>query len=220
VVIVNPSLTVRPNVYESDYPPRAQDADVQGNVTVVVQLDETGRPTGCEPANAPLGFGLEEATCRIFTTRARFSPRTENGRGVPGSIRMQLAWRLTEPEPAPVTTSAEASGPRVRDPLHYNVRCSSGENWTVFRVLGNLNQIENTQSGRVFTVQAPWQFSDSIVGQVNDEAGYGIVRLYFTDATADDGSPYAVFTRIGSSYVYPNGRERDFDATCRSTVFW
>jgi hypothetical protein len=97
------TLSRAPSVSENDYPERAIRAEVQGSVAVVIAVDATGAATGCTPVEIDaLRFGLEDATCRVWTERARFSPaRNASGVAIPGTYRAELNWVLAEPEPGP-----------------------------------------------------------------------------------------------------------------------
>jgi len=97
------TLSRAPSVSENDYPERAIRAEVQGSVAVVIAVDATGAATGCTPVEIDaLRFGLEDATCRVWTERARFSPaRNASGVAIPGTYRAELNWVLEEPELLP-----------------------------------------------------------------------------------------------------------------------
>lgn len=88
------------------YPDRAMRAGIEGRVTVVLELDETGAVVGCTPQGEQLGYGLEEATCGVLTRRARFRPRMLDGQGVPGTIRVPILWALPEDAPPPPIVQA------------------------------------------------------------------------------------------------------------------
>ncbi|NBB53493.1 hypothetical protein GVN24_35060 [Rhizobium sp. CRIBSB] len=102
---------------EVDYPERAIRAGVEGSVVAVIAVDPTGAATGCTPIEIDaLRFGLEDATCRVWTERARFSPaRNASGVAIPGTYRAELNWALAEPEPEPPASTIVSSDPVPED---------------------------------------------------------------------------------------------------------
>jgi len=80
-----------------DYPPSAMDNNEQGSVSVTLTIGPTGRVVGCN-ATGSASSTLKNATCRIATARARFSPALdENGNSTTSSYGPQtVTWRLAE----------------------------------------------------------------------------------------------------------------------------
>ena len=60
-------------ISSDDYPPSALDNNEQGSVQVTLTIGPSGRVTGCSPSGSASST-LKSATCRLLTSRARFSP--------------------------------------------------------------------------------------------------------------------------------------------------
>jgi protein TonB len=80
-----------------DYPPSAMDNNEQGSVSVTLTIGPSGRVTGCN-ATGSASSTLKNATCRIASARARFSPaQDENGNPTTSTYGPQtVTWRLAE----------------------------------------------------------------------------------------------------------------------------
>ena len=84
----------------ADYPTEARKAEVEGAVSVRLDVDSGGAPTACavERSAGPL---LDAATCRILIERGRFHPaRDAHGNAVAGTFTLQIVWRFPPPPPA------------------------------------------------------------------------------------------------------------------------
>jgi TonB family protein len=80
-----------------DYPPEALRNGEQGTVGVRLDIDSTGRVSGCTVTQSAGSAILDSATCRLLTSRARFTPATDaHGRPVPDVITTKITWRLDE----------------------------------------------------------------------------------------------------------------------------
>lgn len=91
-LIEGPSLVA---YVDADYPPEALSAEVEGDVVLLVELDEAGAVTAVE-VTEPLGYGLDEAAADAIR-RMRFNPaRTEEG---PVPIAFPFTYRFVLPEP-------------------------------------------------------------------------------------------------------------------------
>jgi len=78
-----------------DYPPSAADNNEQGTVNVTITVGPSGRVTGCSPSGGPPS--LQNATCRIISARARFSPAQDsNGNAITSTTTARITWRLAE----------------------------------------------------------------------------------------------------------------------------
>lgn len=78
-----------------DYPQGALDNEEEGTVAVVLQIGPAGRVTGCSVSASSGSRALDNATCRILTSRARFTPAQDsNGNSTTGSFRQRITWRL------------------------------------------------------------------------------------------------------------------------------
>jgi protein TonB len=80
-----------------DYPPSAMDNNEQGSVSVTLTVGPSGRVTGCS-ATGNASSTLKNATCRIATARARFSPAQDaNGNPISSTYGPQtVTWRLAD----------------------------------------------------------------------------------------------------------------------------
>ena len=78
-----------------DYPPSALDNNEQGVVTVTLTIGPSGRVTGCSPSGGP--SSLQQVTCRIVTSRARFSPAQDaNGNPISSTYTQSIRWQIAE----------------------------------------------------------------------------------------------------------------------------
>ncbi len=115
------TLKTAPSASAEDYPRRAVMAEVEGSVVVEIAVDPTGAPTACSPIEIETpGFGLEDATCKIWMQRARFSPaRNASGVAIPGTVRAQHNWVLAEHEPEPPAPAIAPANPVPRTTTQY-----------------------------------------------------------------------------------------------------
>jgi protein TonB len=80
-----------------DYPADALRQHAQGLVRVALDIDENGRVTACRIVTSSGHPSLDAATCRILTTRARFTAaRDEQGRPIKDVVTTQINWRIPE----------------------------------------------------------------------------------------------------------------------------
>jgi protein TonB len=83
-------------ISSDDYPASALDNNEQGTVTVMLTVGPSGRVTGCSPSGGP--SSLQQATCRLLTSRARFSPAQDSS-GNPTTASYgptRITWRIAE----------------------------------------------------------------------------------------------------------------------------
>ncbi len=79
----------------SDYPASALDAEEQGTVSVVLTIGSNGRVSNCSVAGSSGSRSLDSTTCRILTSRAKFTPaRDSSGNPTSGTFRQRITWRL------------------------------------------------------------------------------------------------------------------------------
>jgi protein TonB len=78
-----------------DYPAEALRQHAQGTVRVALDVDETGRVSACTVLQSS-GFAvLDQATCRLMSSRARFAPAHDAaGRPVKDVFKTSIAWRV------------------------------------------------------------------------------------------------------------------------------
>lgn len=84
-----------------DYPPAALQQHEEGKVGVLVRVDSNGAVRDCI-VEASSGFGdLDNRTCEIIRTRARFRPAKDaSGHPAASELHQKIAWRIAE-EAAP-----------------------------------------------------------------------------------------------------------------------
>jgi protein TonB len=79
----------------TDYPKSALYQGEQGSVYFQVLVNPDGRVDTCTVLLSSGYKDLDDATCRLVTARARFSPpHGENGRAIYGTYRQVISWRL------------------------------------------------------------------------------------------------------------------------------
>jgi len=72
---------LRGAISDSDYPPAARRARLEGSVTVRFTVDATGRPRGCAVTRSSGSTDLDTTTCRLIEARFRYAPaRDASGR--------------------------------------------------------------------------------------------------------------------------------------------
>lgn len=81
----------------SDYPPEAIRRGEQGTVEFDLYVSVEGRVTACYVTSSDAGEILDQASCRIMMTRARFSPaRDAQGNPVPEVVRSRMRWQILD----------------------------------------------------------------------------------------------------------------------------
>lgn len=81
----------------ADYPPDALRQHAQGLVRVALHVDETGHVASCTVETSSGFPSLDEATCRVLSTRARFIPaRDQAGRPTTDVLRTAIKWRIPD----------------------------------------------------------------------------------------------------------------------------
>jgi protein TonB len=83
-------------ISSDDYPPSALDNNEQGSVQVTLTIGASGRVTGCSSSGGASAT-LKSATCRLVTSRARFSPAQDAaGNPTTSSYSQTIVWRIAE----------------------------------------------------------------------------------------------------------------------------
>jgi len=78
-----------------DYPSRDLREGNEGTVLFRVVIGSNGRVSACEIVRSSGHPGLDAATCRAVTARARFEPATdENGEKVVGTYSNSVRWQI------------------------------------------------------------------------------------------------------------------------------
>ena len=86
---------------QDDYPARALRGGEQGRVAYRLEISPNGRVSGCTIRRSSGSTALDDTTCRIVRTRARFAPaRDSAGNAVPDARDGEVIWQLgREPPP-------------------------------------------------------------------------------------------------------------------------
>jgi protein TonB len=78
-----------------DYPEAAAEANITGSTTVSLQIGTNGRITGCSVISSSGNRSLDEASCRVIQSRARFTPaKDSNGNPTTDTKTQTITWRL------------------------------------------------------------------------------------------------------------------------------
>ena len=78
-----------------DYPADAIRNEDQGTVTVRLDISAQGRVTNCSVTGSSGSRSLDNATCRILRSRARFSPaKMSDGTPTTDTYTQRITWRL------------------------------------------------------------------------------------------------------------------------------
>ena len=89
-------------VSNDDYPASALKRGEQGRVAFSLAIGADGRVAACRITRSSGSSALDNATCRIMRSRARFTPaRNAIGDPAPGAHEGELRWRIPSPRPAP-----------------------------------------------------------------------------------------------------------------------
>ncbi len=99
---VNPRLINQAQLFTQDrYPELAQDREVEGKVTVVVEVNEGGLATDCRTLGNPPPE-LAGPTCALFLAEARFVPAFDRkGKQIKGRYQRTIQWQLEPVVPVP-----------------------------------------------------------------------------------------------------------------------
>jgi protein TonB len=85
---------------DQDYPAEALAAREQGDVGFSLEVGANGRVTACAVTRSSGSAALDGATCRLISSRARFTPALDaGGATVPDKVAGRIAWRLPAPAP-------------------------------------------------------------------------------------------------------------------------
>ena len=80
-----------------DYPAGSANRGEQGNVQVLIHVDDKGAVSSCEIKTSSGYPELDTQTCNIIALRARFEPaRNGNGEPIAGEIIKTVDWRLAD----------------------------------------------------------------------------------------------------------------------------
>lgn len=217
------TVRTRPMVSEADYPARASALGIGGRVVVDVAVSADGVATGCTPVEVENpGSGLEEATCRIWTRRGRFSAaRNDAGVAIAGVYRTRMDWVLTEPPPPPPPPPAgPASGGQTRV---QTVRCETGSGFYIWRVDWDNERITEAMSGLVLDI-LDIESTSSSSGYIeaatdpDDVNNFIELDLYFSESYDADGALSTTLTRQNVYHARGLGsaaRSNRYNGACR-----
>lgn len=106
-------------VTPDDYPPEAIFNEEQGTVSFRLDVGADGRVRDCTVTLSSHSASLDETTCRIFRSRARFTPARDGaGRLAPGGFSSRIVWRIADD---PVADGTGDSPEAVRAPPPFPV---------------------------------------------------------------------------------------------------
>ena len=78
-----------------DYPAAALRDGVEGTVAISAAIDARGRVTGCTVTGSSGHDALDRATCRLYTSRARFTPAHDAaGQAAGATLSDRVVWRI------------------------------------------------------------------------------------------------------------------------------
>jgi protein TonB len=87
---------------DKDYPIEAVAAREQGVVGFTLDVGPNGRVTTCSVARSSGSAKLDDATCNLLRSRARFTPALDaGGATVADKVAGRISWRLPPVPPAP-----------------------------------------------------------------------------------------------------------------------
>ena len=84
-------------ITNDDYPRRPLVDRIEGSVGYRLVIGTTGRVSSCELTRPSGNSALDDATCRLITSRARFEPATdEAGAKVLGTFTGSVHWQIPD----------------------------------------------------------------------------------------------------------------------------
>jgi len=87
---------------DQDYPAAALAAREQGDVGFNLDVGANGQVTACTVTRSSGSTALDDATCRLISSRARFTPALDaQGATVSDEVRGKIRWVLPPVPPAP-----------------------------------------------------------------------------------------------------------------------
>lgn len=94
-------------ITNADYPAAALRNEEQGDVTVRLDIDASGRVSGCTTVGSSGSPALDAATCSLMRERARYSPALDaEGRPVPDTHQRTVGWRIAPASAADAVNAA------------------------------------------------------------------------------------------------------------------
>jgi TonB family protein len=100
IVRARPAVPLISLFTADDYPAAALRLEEEGTVRYRLAIDRRGMVTGCTVVASSGSAALDSTTCRLVSSRARFTPaRNAKGKKIADSLVGSIRWRLPE-EPA------------------------------------------------------------------------------------------------------------------------
>ena len=83
-------------VMASDYPAESRAAGESGSVTTRIEVDATGKVTGCTVATSSGYPRLDQKTCELVMQRGKYEPAlSPKGKAIPSTSMLRFAWSAT-----------------------------------------------------------------------------------------------------------------------------
>jgi TonB family protein len=104
VQLADPHPATSPGSWMSiaDYPAGAMARHQEGSVGFRLQVDPSGVVQSCSVTNSSGSSSLDEGTCALLKSRAKFDPaRDSNGHAVAGTFASHVQWVYPQVVPAP-----------------------------------------------------------------------------------------------------------------------
>lgn len=79
---------------EDDYPTEAKKKGIEGSTTFEVDVNAEGKPTACRITRSSGSAILDQATCNVVLSRAKFKPAMRHGKAVASRYSKTTSWRL------------------------------------------------------------------------------------------------------------------------------
>lgn len=80
-----------------DFPESALEAGVGGTTRVRLEINASGRVSGCSVTKSAGNSALDRATCSVLTRRARFTPAIGNdGNPTNDSYNATITWQVVD----------------------------------------------------------------------------------------------------------------------------
>ncbi|MFL6858734.1 MAG: energy transducer TonB [Allosphingosinicella sp.] len=97
VEATHPKANLQGLISEDDYPSSALRNEETGTVRVRLEVGSNGRVTSCSVTGSSGSSALDSATCRLLTSRARFTPaRDSNGQPTSDTYNAPpITWRIS-----------------------------------------------------------------------------------------------------------------------------
>ena len=82
-------------ITNDDYPQDALRNEQQGTTGFRLEVGPDGRVTGCTVTSSSGSSSLDNTTCRLLRSRARFTPATDNtGAKTSDSVSGRIRWEI------------------------------------------------------------------------------------------------------------------------------